>query len=63
MTVKYRVHLLESERGWGQERWHEDYNTRAEAEKRIKDVNSENTLSYVPDWYISANTTIELVEV
>lgn len=63
MTVKYRVHLVESERGWGQERWTEDFDTRAEAEKRIFDVNSQNTLSYVPDWYISANTTIELVEV
>ncbi len=63
MTVKYRVHLLESERGWGSERWTEDYDTRVEAEKRIFDVNKENTAARAPDYYVVANREIELVEV
>lgn len=58
---KYRVHLMESERGWGQERWHEDYDTRVEAEARVHEVNSRNTAPTAPDWYMVANTDIEEV--
>ena len=36
--MKYRVTLLESERGWGQDTWTEDYNTYEEAWARIKSV-------------------------
>ena len=63
MAIKYRVHLVESERGWGQERWTEDFDTRGEAMSRIQNVNDQNTLSYVPDWYVAASTEIEIVEV
>lgn len=60
--MKYRIFLLESERGWGQERWHEDYDTYAEAKARIEAVNAENTATVVPDWYMAAETRIEAVE-
>ena len=60
--MKYRISLVESERGWGQECWTEDYNTRAEAEERIRSVNAKNTAPTAPDWYIAASTEIEIVE-
>lgn len=60
--MKYRVFLLESERGWGQERWHEDYDTYEEAKRRIESVNAENTAPSAPDWYMAAETRIEAVE-
>ena len=63
MTVKYRVQLMESERGWGQEYWHEDYDTHEEAKRRIEDVNSKNTDLIAPDWYMRAEQVIEAVEV
>lgn len=59
---KYRLHLMESERGWGQDFWHEDYDTRAEAERRMKEVNDQNTATVAPDWYMQAQR-IEIVEV
>ena len=63
MTVKYRVFLLESERGWGQERWTEDYDTFQEAQNRVVEVNSKNTAKYAPDWYMAADPNIQAVEV
>ena len=63
MAVKYRIQLVESERGWGQEYWHEDYDTYQEAKERIRDVNSKNTDLIAPDWYMRAEETIEAVEV
>lgn len=62
MALRYRVHLVESERGWGQERWHEDYNTRKDAENRILEVNSKNTAKYAPNIYTAADPKIEIIE-
>lgn len=62
MTVKYRIQLVESERGWGQEYWSEEYDTFEEAKERIKDVNSKNIGATVPGWYMQAEETIEAVE-
>lgn len=59
---KYRLHLMESERGWGQNYWHEDYDTREEAEDRMNEVNGRNTAAVAPDWYMQARR-IEIVEV
>ena len=59
--VKYRVFLMESERGWGKEYWTEDYDTMEEAIKRIKSVNAENTAETAPDWYMIAENRIETV--
>jgi hypothetical protein len=54
---------MESERGWGQEYWHEDYDTLAEAKARIREVNSKNTSINAPDWYMQAEEVVEAVEV
>ena len=63
MTYKYRITIIESERGWGRSYSHEDYNTRAEAEAAIKRINSLNTSTVVPDYYEVADSRIEIVEV
>jgi hypothetical protein len=63
MPIKYRVHLVESERGWGREYWHEDYDTLVEAHRRIQEVNSRNTAPTAPDFYIAADEKVEAVEV
>lgn len=60
--MKYRIRVVESERGWGQDRWTEDYDTYEEAKKRIKDINSKNTALSAPDWYMQADELIEAVE-
>ena len=60
--VKYRVKLVESERGWGQEEWTEDYDSYEEAKERIRSVNAKNITPTAPDWYMVAFTTIEAVE-
>lgn len=60
--MKYRIFLVESERGWGQDYWHEDYDTYEEAKERIRSVNAENTAPTVPDWYMRAENRIEAVE-
>lgn len=60
--MKYRIKLVESERGWGQEYWNEDFNTRAEAQERIRSVNAENTEEKAPDYYVAAFPDIEIVE-
>jgi hypothetical protein len=63
MATKYRIQLVESERGWGQEYWNEDYDTLAEAKARIRSVNAMNTTSTAPDWYMQAEEVVEAVEV
>ena len=63
MTIKYRITVIESERGWGQESWTEDFDTYEEARERINSINSENTASRAPDWYMIAQTKIEAVEI
>lgn len=60
--MKYRINLVESERGWGQEYWTEDYDTYEEARARIKSVNSQNTSLTAPDHYIQAENQVEVVE-
>jgi hypothetical protein len=63
MAIKYRIQLVESERGWGREYWQETYDTFEEAQQRIRSVNEKNTSMTVPDWYMIAETGIEAVEV
>lgn len=60
--MKYRIFLLESERGWGQKRWHEDYDTLDEAKMRIIKVNAVNVTLRAPDWYMQADDRIEVVK-
>ena len=63
MTIKYRIFVLESERGWGQERWTEDFDSYEAAKARISAINKENTAARAPDWYMIAEDRIEAVEV
>jgi hypothetical protein len=66
MAYKYRIRVMESERGWGQDVWTEDYNTVEEAKARIQSVNTQdyaNVSAGVPDWYMRAFEEITLVEV
>lgn len=60
--MKYRIRLMESERGWGQEFWNEYYDTEQEARERIRIVNAKNTAEVAPDWYIAAFPDIVIVE-
>lgn len=59
--VKYRIYLMESERGWGQDRWQEDYDTLEEALERIRSVNAQNTAERAPDYYQIAEPHVEIV--
>lgn len=58
----YRVHCLESERGWGQEFYSVDFDTRKDAWEYFKEVNSKNTSPTAPDYYVVALRIEELEE-
>ncbi len=54
-TFKFKVDVIESERGWGQkldER--KEFDTYEEAVKFIADFNKDNDKEVVPDWYMFA---------
>jgi hypothetical protein len=61
MTVKYQITVTESERGWGQDTWTENYDTLQEAQSRILSINSKNTAAMAPDWYMIADTTVKVI--
>ena len=61
MRKIYRLHYVESERGWGQSYWHNDFATREEAEKAKQQCNAENTSLVAPDYYIVAQDIEEIV--
>jgi len=63
MSVKFRIKCMSSERGWGQERWTEDFDTLQEANARIKWYNDQNTAERAPDYYEMAFSDAEAVEV
>jgi hypothetical protein len=51
----FRVQIIESERGWGQQIDSVEYfATKAEAEKFVKKFNAKNNEATVPDWYMYA---------
>ena len=53
--IKYRVDFVESERGWGSERYSNYYDTGPEARDIVKETNDKYcSTSYVPDFYITA---------
>jgi hypothetical protein len=62
MAIKYRIKCMSSERGWGREYWHEDFDNIQEAKKRIYEINSNNTATTVPDYYEVAENKIEAIE-
>ncbi len=63
MTIKFRIQCMSSERGWGQERWTEDFDTFEAAKARIKQYNDKNTAAMAPDYYEVADETVIAVEV
>ena len=55
MTIKAKVIIIESERGWGQRIDETKYfDSKKEAEEFCKEYNKDNNLPYVPDWYMKA---------
>ena len=61
VNVKYRVKMMESERGWGQDYWDEDFDTLQEAEAHMKYINSSNISKVAPDYYVQA-LKIEIIQ-
>jgi hypothetical protein len=59
IEVRYRVDLIESERGWGSKidetRYFDDLKV---AEDFVTDFNSQNDKNYVPDWYMYATEPV-----
>jgi hypothetical protein len=62
-SIYYRIFIVESERGWGKQRWTEDFITHDAAKKRIAEINGKNTSRTAPDWYMQAEDRIEVVEI
>ena len=62
VNVKFVVKMMESERGWGQDYWDVEFDTRKEAEDYMKSINARNTSIFAPDYYVQA-LGIEMVEV
>lgn len=62
MKVKYRVTVIESERGWGQKVEYVDLDSYEEAARYRDGINADNVSDTVPDWYMLAEQKITLVE-
>lgn len=60
-VVKYRITVIERERGWGQHEWTEDFDTRRQAHTRIHEINSQNPPGPAPDFYTQAEHEIRRV--
>jgi hypothetical protein len=55
MAAKVIVHIIESERGWGQKIDSiEKFDSASEAEEFCKEFNKDNPTDYVPNWYMIA---------
>lgn len=53
--VRYKVQLIESERGWGQKVDKIEYfDDPVEAKQFVDAFNASNNKDYVPDWYMYA---------
>ena len=66
MTHKFRVTVVESERGWGRRYENVDFDTFSEAKVYRDNINSENKPlgpgEMAPDWYMIAETEIRVIE-
>ena len=59
MQARYRVTLWESERGWGRKPFLDrDFETVEAAQSYYQAENAKNNLSYVPDYYIYAESPV-----
>jgi hypothetical protein len=61
MEYEYAITVMESERGWGQDYWEEKFETPEKAQERINEINSRNTSSTAPDYYMQAFAEIRAV--
>lgn len=60
-TKKYRVDIIESERGWGSKvDEQKDFNSLDEAKAFVTKFNAVNNEAVVPDWYMYAATPYEV---
>jgi hypothetical protein len=57
---KFRLTILESERGWGSKREYEYFETYDDALERKRFINSSNVEKQAPDWYMIAEDIEEL---
>lgn len=58
---KFRVDLVESERGWGQRTDStKEFDSLKDANEFVKSFNSQNTEASVPDWYMYASSPYEV---
>jgi hypothetical protein len=59
--MRFRVDIIESERGWGQkideQRFFNDAN---EAYKFVEEFNAQNTAPAAPDWYMYAQDPVRV---
>ena len=66
MTHKFRVTVVESERGWGRRYETADFDTFSEAKVYRDQINSQNKPlgpgEMAPDWYMIAETEIRVIE-
>ena len=63
MKVRYQVTTVESERGWGQRREYDLFDTYEAAAEYRDRINSYNKpTDTVPDWYMFAEQEIKLIE-
>jgi hypothetical protein len=62
MVAVYRIQVMESQRGWGQDFWTEEFDTLEEAQLRIREINSQNISLTAPDYYMQAQNGVEVIE-
>lgn len=58
---RWRVDIIESERGWGQKIDDQKFfDDEQEAKDFVTEYNKDNNLPYVPDWYMRANDPVKV---
>jgi hypothetical protein len=66
MTHKFRVTVVESERGWGRRYESVDFDSFSEAKVYRDHINSQNKPvgpgEFAPDWYMIAENEIRVIE-
>lgn len=63
MSYKFRVTVIESERGWGQKTEYQYFDTVEKAIEYRDAINEVNEMeSVIPDWYMVAEKEIVVVE-
>lgn len=50
----FKLLMVESERGWGQDYWTREFETLEAAIKHKNEINEKNQFDKAPDWYIAA---------